>query len=138
MDRSRGSAEILESDITNLVEIPHKDSQNRLFYGYYDKIPVFIKSLRNDQTERKAITREYKIHSKLSNPQIIEFIGYYFKGNTINIVTKRAECSLSEFLRKNPKLTMFQKRYILYSVAYGLTYLKWNNVMHHDLKVTLD
>lgn len=141
--RHRGSAEINEFDIKDVKAI-NLDPQNfvqggRSFsvgtYGYRDPIPVFIKTIQQTKEERKAIVREYLNHSKLSNPNIIQFVGYYFKGNTISIVTKLADCSLSHYLSGHPELSIERKKYILYSVAYGLVYLKWNNVSHHDLKV---
>lgn len=141
--RNRGSAEINNHEIRNIK--PFTPDQQCLIqggrsfytgnYGHHNPTPVFIKRIEQTSNERKAIMRECRNHSKLSNPNIIEFIGYFFEGNTVSIVTKRADCSLNTYLIDHPELNINQRKYILYSVAYGLVYLKWNNVSHHDLKV---
>lgn len=134
--RKKESCVINPREITNIEQF-NGDTHNTVYYGIYHNTPVFIKTISVINTEINAIKRECEIQSSLSNPFIAQFIGYYIVDNSISFVTKRAECTLLEFLQNNPTLTIIQKKYILYSIAYGLTYLQWKKVMHHDLKVTI-
>ena len=63
------------------------------------------------QTDIKPLTSYFDGGiGTLSNPYINQFIGYYIVDNSISFVTKRAECTLLEFLQNHPSLSILQKK----------------------------
>ena len=122
-------------EIKDYHEHQVEDGHNTVYIAKYKEISVIIKSIIITPGNQNAIKRELEVLSSIHHDNIVEFIGYFFYNNTINLVTKKAKYTLSEYLKKHPNLSLKEKGYILYSIAYAISFLQSKHIIHNDLKV---
>ena len=123
------------NEIKDYHELQVEDGHNTVYIANYKEMLVIIKSIIITPSNQNAIKRELEVLSSIHHDNIVEFIGYFFYNNTINLVTKKAKYTLSEYLKKQPNLSLKEKGYISYSIAYSIYFLHNQHIIHNDLKV---
>ena len=87
------------------------------------------------QRTRDNFLRECRQCAELRHPNIVQFLGVYYKpGSPIPIlVMEKMDESLRSSLERYPKIPMTIKLSILYDVSLGLRYLHSHKIVHRDL-----
>ena len=123
------------NEIKDYNELQVEDGHNTVYIANYKEMSVIIKSIIITPSNQNAIKRELEVLMSIHHDNIVEFIGYFFYNNTINFITKKAKYTLREYLREHPNLSLKEKGYILYSIAYSIYFLHNQHIIHNDLKV---
>ena len=87
------------------------------------------------QRTRDNFLRECQQCAELRHPNIVQFLGVYYKpGSAIPIlVMEKMDESLRSSLERYPKIPMTIKLSILFDVSLGLRYLHSHKIVHRDL-----
>lgn len=113
-------------------------------YKAYDKThnrDVAIKQIIHNKDEKikKAVAREVRIHSSLSNENIVEFYGLFETEDTTWLVMEYCENgSLMEIpgVREGKIIPVSRVREYMYGLAKAIKYMHDKSLIHRDIKVT--
>jgi len=102
--------------------------------------PIFFQGDLDRNGKQRIVEkfcREIDILSKMKHPNIVQFMGLYYRKSTVPImVMEKMECSLTELINKTQKgsIPLHKIVKMLSDVARGLIYLHViRNVVHRDL-----
>ena len=136
---------ICASDLTvHECERIDQGAFGQVFKGNYKKQIVAIKQiyLRSGKRPDRLIMREADIHSKITHPNIVQFIGTCVEKDRVSIVTELVAGSnmddliYSGYIVRGEKLDRRQKLELAADVARGVSYLHEHQpqIIHQDLK----
>ena len=129
-----------------------RGANGKIFKGTWEGAPCAIKEIHSIFAEvasdeelsafESAFIEECRRSSKLRHPNIVQFLGVYFRplevGNLHRLpclVMELLHSDLTNFLANNPKISYGMKLSILHDVALGLRFLHNNDppIIHRDL-----
>ena len=85
------------------------------------------------KANNEQILQEIEILKSLNHPNVVQFVGTYYHGNTPLLVMEEMWLNLSKWLKINPSASLKNKLCILIDVTNGLKYLHSQNMIHCDL-----
>ena len=85
------------------------------------------------KVNNEQILQEIEILKCLNHPNVVQFLGIYYHGNTPLLVMEKMWLNLSKWLKINPSSSLKNKLCILIDVVDGLKYLHSQNMIHCDL-----
>ncbi|KAK2462745.1 hypothetical protein APHAL10511_005263 [Amanita phalloides] len=107
----------------------------KVFKGTWGKTEVALKVLKIENgcaPSSNAVRREVTIWSKLSHPNVLQFLGAnILDGRPFIVMPYHKHGNVRDYITGNPECDRLQ---ILYDMSLGLLYLHSRNIIHGDLK----
>jgi serine/threonine protein kinase len=119
------------SVLKNIIEVDCEGGQGLIFIGEFNDKKVIIKKFKNSASKN---LKELQAYCKLNHEIMVDFYGYFYDENKLNIVLEFAEGEQLDDLVADELLNDKHRFIIIEKMASFLNYLKINHTLHRDLK----
>jgi len=122
-------------DLTIFNEEIGRGSYGKVCSASYEGRLCVVKEIHREiyKNAHGKFHKEIDILSSLDHPNIVHFLGVFYKGKTPLLVMEKLWADLYTWLEKHLSTSYCIKDKILYHIACGLEYMHSQNIVHGDL-----
>ena len=138
------SSELFDSSIMETTKFINRGSYGAVYHSHHrsSKRQYCIKKLPKSKSDRGLVQREIAIHSRLSHPSIVSFMGCY---QTYDHVYIALEVCYGDLFRMKlggyemeqgdaPPMSLEEASWYVGQVLQAVSYLHHHNIYHRDIK----